>query len=76
MADLKAPRGSLSVVDLGPRGSYFKEARLMSFPAEPKDSQTSTAIPQWFIVNYFLPSASSKLMGFFQYALAANVWGK
>ena len=63
MADLKAPRGSVSVVSLGPRGSYFKKAKLMSFPAGPKDSQTSTAIPRCFkyhdmIVNYFLPSAS------------------
>ena len=61
MADLKATRGSVSVVSLGPKISYFKEARLMSFPAGPKDSQTSTAIPQWFkyhdiIVNYFLPA--------------------
>ena len=69
------------MVGLGPRGSYFKEARLMSFPAGSKDSQTSTAIPQWFkyhdvIVNYFLPSASSELLRFFRYVIAANIWRK
>ena len=53
----------------------------MSFPSGPKDSQTSTAVPQCFkyhdiIVNYFLPSASSKLMKYFQHALADKVWKK
>ena len=40
LADLKAPRGLVCMVGLGPRGSDFKEARLMSYPAGPKDSQT------------------------------------
>ena len=68
------------MVGLELRGLDFKEARLMSFPAGPKDSQTSTTFPQFFncydiIMNYFLPPASTKLLRYFQYALAANVWG-
>ena len=36
LAGLKAPRGLVCLVGLGPRGSDFKEARLMSFPGEPQ----------------------------------------
>ena len=36
LAGLKAPRGLVCMLGLGPRGSDFKEARLMSFPGGPQ----------------------------------------
>ena len=35
LAGLKAPRGLVCMLGLEPRGSDFKEARLMSFPGGP-----------------------------------------